>query len=49
MAASLVRDTPRERSGIGGIMCLLEKKYLHTSGFTWLSQRRGDGFCNPRT
>lgn len=46
--ASLVRATPRERSEIGGIMCLLEKKYLHTNEFTWSSQCWGDGFCNPR-
>lgn len=49
IAASLVRDMPRERSGIGGLMCLLEKKYIHTNGFTWSSQCQEDGFCNPRT
>lgn len=48
MAASLVRATPRERSGIGGIMCLLKKKYLHTNGFTRSSQCWGDEFYNPR-
>lgn len=44
VAVSPVRGTLTERFGICGIMRSLEKEPLHTSGFTWSHEYRGDGF-----